>query len=125
MHAYVTLICLYENLFVIPGGRRGVPNQLMHRNNQVMPLDPALVPEPEDAVQQFEAHGGHLTLFSAFGCDPLEDREDLIKAREEDFYRKYPDFGCFFYTVVNNDYSLFHEGLLFFIDVSKRLECEL
>lgn len=125
MHAYVTLICLYENYFVIPGGRRGVPNQLMHRNNQVMPLDPALVPEPEDAVQQFEAHGGHLTLFSAFGRDPLEDREDLIKAREEDFYRKYPDFGCFFYTVVNNDYSLFREGLLFFIDVSKRLECEL
>ena len=110
---------------LFPGGRRGVPNQLMHRNNQVMPLDPALVPEPEDAVQQFEAHGGHLTLFSAFGRDPLEDREDLIKAREEDFYRKYPDFGCFFYTVVNNDYALFREGLLFFIDVSKRLECEL
>ena len=65
-----------------------------------------------------------LTLFSAFGRDPLEDREDLIKARE-DFFRKYPDFGCFCYTVVNNDYSLFREGLLFFIDVSKRLECEL
>ena len=47
-----------------------------------MPLDPALIPEPQNAVQQFEAHGGHLTLFSAFGRDPLEDREDLIKARE-------------------------------------------
>ena len=95
MHAYVklccvTLICLHENLLSFPGGHRGVPNQLMYRNNQVMPLDPALVPEPEDAVQQFEAHGGHLTLFSAFGRDPLEDREDLIKARKEDFIENIP-----------------------------------
>ena len=76
-----------------------------------MPLDPVLVPEPLDAVQQFEVHGGHLTLFSAFGRNPLEDREDLIKAKE-DFYKKYPDFDCFFYTVVNNDYSLFCDSLL-------------
>ena len=67
VHAYVklchvTLTCLYENLLSFPGGRGGVSNQLMHRNNQVMSLDTALVPEPEDAVQQFEAHGGHLTL---------------------------------------------------------------
>ena len=75
---------------------------------------PCMVPEPDDAVQQFEMHGGHLTLFSAFGRDPLEDREDLIKARKEDFCRKYPEFGCFFYMVVNNDYSLFHEGLVLY-----------
>ena len=86
MHAYVklccvTLICLDDNLLSFPGCRQGVPNQLMHRNNQVMLLDPALVPEPEDAVQQFEAHGGHLTLFSAFGQDPLEDKGGLDQGK--------------------------------------------
>jgi len=97
----------------------------MHRNNQVMPVDPVLVPEPQDAVQQFESHGGQLTLFSPFGRDPLQERVGLISQREEEFYRRYLNFSPFFHTVVNDDYSLFREGLLFLIDVSNRLECQL
>ncbi len=107
-----------------PGARRGVPNELMRRNNQVMAVDPMVVPEPEDTVQQFEVHGVHLTLFSPFGRDPFRERDDLVKLRKEEFHRQYPDFGHF-YTVVNDDHSWFREGLLFLIDVSKRLECQL
>lgn len=97
----------------------------MHRNNQVVCVDPVVVPEPEDAVQQFESHGGHLTLFSPFGQDPLGERVDLVALREGEFHQQYPDFTSFFHTVVNNDYSRFREGLLFLIDVSKRLESSL
>ena len=107
------------------GERRRIPNQLMRRNSQVMPVDPALVLEPDDAVISFEAHGGHLTLFSSFGHDPLCHRDDLIKLREEQFFSCFPDFSRFFHTVVNNDMSLFREGLLFFVSVSKRLELQL
>ena len=84
-----------------------------------------LVPEPEDVLQQFEAHGGQVTLFSPFGQDPLQEREDLIRLREQEFHTRYPDFSFFFSTVVNDDFSLFRDGLLFFIDVSKRLELQL
>lgn len=97
----------------------------MRRNNQLVPLDPTLVPEPEDILQQFEAHGGQITHFSPFGQDPLQEREDLISLREQEFHTRYPDFSCFFSTVVNDNFSLFSDGLLFFIDVSKRLELQL
>ena len=97
----------------------------MRRNNQVIPVDPALVPLPNDAVMEFEAHGGHLTLFSSFGHDPLYERDDLVKLREEEFHTHYSDFNRFFHTIVNNDISLFRDGLLFLICVSKRLELQL
>ena len=89
----------------------------MHTHNQVMPVDPSLVSDPEEAVQWFESHGGHLTLFSPFGQDPLKDRDDLMRASDKDFYDKYPDFERFLSSVVNDDYNLFREGILFFTEV--------
>ena len=97
----------------------------MQRNNQTVQVDARLVPEPSDAVQHFESFGGHLTLFSPFGEDPLADRDDLVSQREADFFARYPDFGPFFYSVVNGDYTLFRAGLLFLIQVSKGLEAQL
>ncbi len=57
-------------------------------------------------------------------CSVLLDKIPS-KEREEEFHRRYPDFSPFFRTVVNDDYSLFREGLLFLIDVSNRLESQL
>ena len=54
-----------------------------------MPVDPSLVSDPEEAVQRFESHGGHLTLFSPFGQDPLKGRDDLMRTKDEEFYEKY------------------------------------
>ena len=87
----------------------------MHRCNQVMPVDSSLVSDPKEAVQRFESHGGHLTLFSPFGQDPLKGRDDLMRANNEEIYEKYPDFARFFSSVANNDYTLFREGLLFLL----------
>ena len=49
----------------------------------------------------------------------------LIAQRESEFHRRYPDFGNFFHTVVNGDYSLFREGLLHLITISNRLVIQL
>ena len=95
---------------------------LMRRRDQTVQIDARLLPEPDAAVQSFEAHGGHITVFSPFGRDPLADRPDLIGQREIKFLERYPDFAPFFYSVVNCDYSLFHAGLLFFIELSKHIE---
>ena len=48
----------YLDHFLYLGAPRGKQNELMHTNNQVMAVDPTLVPESEDAIQQFESHGG-------------------------------------------------------------------
>ena len=50
-------ICHLDH-FLYLGARRGEQNELMRTNNQVMAVDPTLVPESGDAIQQFESHGG-------------------------------------------------------------------
>ena len=72
MTAKVNLCLVVVPYLLFPGGQRGVPNQVIYRNNQVMPADLSLAPDPEEVVQQLESHGGHRTLFSPFGQDPLK-----------------------------------------------------
>ena len=109
----------------LTGAHCGIPNELMRRNSQVVPVDPHLLPDPDVAIQEFESFGGNLTLFSPFGRDPLQERLDLVTQRETEFHRHYPDFGPFFYTVVNGDYSLFRDGLLYLIDITQQLQTHL
>lgn len=101
---------------------RGVPNRLMDGNNQAKLIDGSLIVESTVAVNQFEGLGGRITSFSPFGEDPLRNNAQLVTQREAEFHERYPDFSNFFYTVVNGDCSLFREGILFIIDVSKRLQ---
>ena len=98
---------------------------IMQRNNQTVKINPSLVLEPETARQLFEAEGGQITTFSPFGHDPFQDYPQLNQEREVKFKQEYPDFSPFFHSVVNGDYSLFCEGLLYFIAISKQLEAEL
>ena len=91
-------------LFVPIGLQRGVPNRLMLENNQTAQIDLNLIPDAESAVEEFEATGGHLTLLSSFGEDPLQGNLALVAQREAEFYGRYPDFSQFFHTVVNGDF---------------------
>ena len=76
------------------------------------------------AVVDFETRGGQLTLFSEFGEDPLLYNPSLIAQREAEFHLRFPDFANFFHTVVNGDYYFFREGLLCYIDISRRLSSQ-
>ena len=78
-----------------------------------MPIDHRLLHELLDAVAHMESLGSRLTVFSSFGTDPLEGREDLISQREAMFSAKYPDFGPFFYSAVNGDYTLSSEKVFY------------
>ena len=93
----------------------------MEENKQIAPIDPAMFLETEDALQQFRERGSSITDFSPFGKDPLDGNLEMQQEREAQFYRQYPDFGLFFYNVVNGDYTLFREGLLFFLDINIQL----
>lgn len=93
----------------------------MTRNNQTVRVDPSVVPEPDAALQQFQSNSGHSSELSPYGQDPLEGHSHSAQ-RESLFFERYPDFGAFLHSVVNGDYSLFHEGLLYFLDLSRQLE---
>ena len=89
--------------------------------NQAVKIDSGLLPDVESAVYEFEANGGQLTVFSCFGEDPLQGSPSLAARREAEFHRRFPDFSEIFHAVVNGDYYLFREGILCFIDISRRL----
>ena len=89
--------------------------------SQAVKIDPTLLPDGETAVQEYESNGGQLTVFSSFGEDPLQGNPSLIAEREAEFYRRFTDFSDFFHNIANGDYYLFREGVMFFIDISRRL----
>lgn len=107
------------------GHERGIPNELMKRENHALSIELQLLLQTSDAVEQFESHGGTLTTFSEFGHDPLSERSDLIQQRETKFHEHYTDFGQFFYSSVNGDNSIFRQGLLYFIETSTQLLSQL
>ena len=76
-------------------------------------------------MYDFEENGGHLTIFSSFGEDPLQGNPYLVAQRETEFYRRYQDFRNFFYTVANGDFVLFREGILYLIAISSNLFTQL
>ena len=77
------------------GSNRGIPNQLMRRNNHIAQINPSLLPSSDDAVQLYKQFGGNITQFSAFGQDPFNSRPDLVQQLEIEFYQRYPQFGPF------------------------------
>jgi len=107
--------------FSISLTEKGIPNVLMDRKNRTAKVDPAMIPSVQDAVQQYESLGGTLTTFSPFGIDPLESNAHLRQMRHDLFFAKYPTFDPFFHGVVNNQDSLFRQGLVYFIQITERL----
>jgi len=43
-------------------------------------------------VNDFESHGGQLTIYNSFGEDSLHSHPALVAQREAEFYRHYPTF---------------------------------
>ena len=97
----------------------------MDQNNQVGQLNDTDIPTPNEALQEFQSYGGHITTFNTFGHDPLGQRPDLMTEREERFYQQFPQFDEIFHTTVNGDYSLIRSGILCVIGISKQLEAQL
>lgn len=98
---------------------KGIPNEKMRENNRTAKIIPSIVPSPEEAVSRFHSMGGELTLFPAFGEDPLT--ESLAAIRQEEFLRNFPDLHLIFSGAVNGDEHLFRDGLQYILSVTKRL----
>jgi len=82
----------------------------MLRNNQAKRVGSALVRSTEHMYQLL---CGDLTLFSEF--DPLAERQDLLKLREERFFECWPRFEDILQAVGNNNDVLFWDSLLFYM----------
>ena len=94
----------------------------MDDNNQAKHIGVSQITETNVAVRQFEDLGGRLTTFSSFGEDPLKGNAHLLDERVARFQQRYPNFNNFFHSVVNGNYSLFRDGVLFLISISRQLQ---
>ena len=111
-----------SNLGTIPlHTGKGVPNRLALVNNHAQPVSSQVIPSVDDAIQQFEAMGGHLTLFSPFGKDLLVDHPELVAERERQYYCAYPDFATIFHDISNGRTQLFEGGLQLFLQLTEQL----
>ena len=115
-----TLPVMWLNVYsvVFLGRSRGVPNRLMAANNHARHISDHSILDVDSAIQQFENLGGHITTFHSFGEDPLKSNSQLVTRREAEFQARYPDF-------VNGNFSLFREGVLFLIRLSRQLQASM
>ena len=66
-----------------------------------------------------------MTVFSNFGQDLLEQREDLKSIRMERFKEQWPSFETIFHSLVNGNKANFRDGLLCFIDLTMQLKTQI
>jgi len=100
---------------------RGIPDVLMMRNNKAQRIDTSALPSPDLAVQMYANAGGRLTDPDLFGNDPISTCPNKVDIRKRTFLEKFPSISDMFHELVNGDSSKFRKGLLYYIDVTKRL----
>ena len=95
-----------------------MPNELQAALNKTVKVSPSIVPEVKKAVQLYEEHGGHLTIWPDYATDPLCSSESLSEARWETFHNKFPDINKMYEGIVHNSPMMFQSAVQFLRDVN-------
>lgn len=111
-------------MFIV-GRRRGlvharIPNVMMLRNNHSQMIDINVLPSGNDAAQLYRENGGHLTDPEVYGVDPISDDTAKLSIRERAFFGRF-HFSDIFQDLINGNVTKFENGLLYFIEITKRL----
>ncbi len=76
-------MCTHWRLYNTIGRRnrkRGIPDQLMYKDNRAKMIQPSLLPQTSEAEWMYISSGGSLSEPAIFGMDPLafDDRKQDI-----------------------------------------------
>ena len=93
----------------------------MLERNEIKHLNRSLVPSPSAAVEMHISNGGHITMESNFGIDPLHNDPIKCQIRLQSLHQVCPPFDVVFSGTVNGNKALFRDNLLHFINITKRL----
>lgn len=102
------------------GRKRGIPDQLMNKDNRAKKISPSLLPQTSIAVQMYRNDGGSISEPTIFGVDPLASDVRKQSIRLQAFLSSY-SFEKLFYEVSNDYGHNFKKALKFFIDITYRL----
>ena len=103
-----------------PFCRKGIPNERM-ANARTRRLPSEIIPDAHIATSQFVDIGGHLTLESHFGNDPLAGRDGLIAECNRQFHQQYPDLSMVFHAISNNNCNPIIESVKLYIRLTEVL----
>ena len=102
-----------------PIPHRGIPNDLQLQACGTVPILPAELPLPSDAVTQYREQGGRLRDPSAFGTDPLQDSAELRREREQQWIARCGmDVDEMFSAIINGRNSALETAVLTFIEIT-------
>ena len=105
-----------------PIPHRGIPNDLQLRACGIVPVLPAEIPLPSDAVTQYRDQGGRLRDPAAFGTDPLQDSADLLRERQQQWItRCRMDVDEIFSATITGSDSALEAAVLNFIEITSDL----
>ena len=90
---------------------------LQEANCTAAVIPPHLLPSSDDAVQIYEAAGGHITAPSTFGTDVLANYADLQEARNMEWAVRWPVEGLF-QQLVHHEEQAFRDAVMSFQELS-------
>ena len=102
----------------IPGTSGGTPNILASSTCNVTSIQECNVPTTDQAISSFTNDGGHLTMESVFGQDPLDGYPLLQQLRARDFQSQYPSVEDIFKNILHSDGATFVQSIEFFIELT-------
>ena len=99
---------------------KGVP-LVLSQQRYTTQIQASVVPITDTAVLDYEQQGGSLTRFSQFGIDPLRERQDLVRLRDEHFDVDIGSYESVFTDAVSGSGDLVERALLHFLMLTQRL----
>ena len=105
-----------------PIPHRGIPNDLQLQAYGTVPVLPAEIPLPSDAVTQYRDQGGRLRDPAAYGADPLENSADLCRERQQQWITRCGmDVDEMFSAIITGSDSALETAVLNFIEITSDL----
>ena len=102
------------------GKKRGIPDQLMAKNNRAMKINCQVLPRTPEAVEMYTREGGSLSEPATFGVDPLVSDARKQALRLQSFTSSY-SFESLFYEVSNNNGEPFVKAFKHLVNITSRL----
>ena len=99
---------------------KGKPIDLRAQRNRATQVAPHLVPDVLAAADNYEAMGGQLTRFPAFGVDPLTGNSEHQRTRDALFETQF-DVAAVFGSIVNGQDLPFRLAIQQFSSISRNM----
>ena len=99
-----------------------IPNRVMQNSNRIVRLDVRHLPTAQQAVNMYQQEQqGRISDDSGFGQDPIHANLSKTSIRAQVFGERFPSLEVIFHELVNENPVPFKNGLIFYIDVTRRL----